>query len=1814
MKLVDGLSPAAQAAVIARHGAAEQSAVAPLRIHVVEVPAADLSQALQAFGADPQVESVEAVKTRRAEWLSNDAFVADQWSLARIGWPTVYSTLTPTGTATVALLDTGVEGTHPDLQGHLRPGTSLLDGGDGLTDPAGHGTQLAGLLAAVADNQQGIAGVAFSGVKVMPVTVLDAAGVGQDSAIIAGIVWAADHGADVILMGFGNPDYSAHLQDAIDYAWSKGAVLVAAAGNAGATAPSYPAANRAVIGIAASDQADRLATFSNRGGAIFLAAPGTELATTDRAGGYATVSGTSPAAAIVAGAAALLKAAEPTLTNGQVLGRLARGAAPVADPQEAPDVGFGRVDLAAALADTGSDELAPLASPAGVYRWPTPAALAAAEEAAALAAAGATDPAAGPVPLAPADTRADTGAAAQPADYTAASSDPVLSDTPVDNFPVTSGKVNAVAVDSATGITYIGGAFTFVGPYTGHGAPIDTATGQVGATFPKVNGNIFAAAADGSGGWYIGGDFTIVNGVARGRLAHIQPDGTLDGAWNPNADNIVNALVVSGTTVYVGGQFTIISDTPRNRLAAITVGGTLTAWDPDANNHVRALAVIGSTVYAGGDFTTVSGTPRLKLAAIDTNGTFNTTWNPNNGGSTSSTVYALAVNGTTLYVGGSFSTIGATTRSNLAAITSTGTGTPTDWNPNADDTVLALAMSENEQTVYAGGYFDMVGNVTHNRLASIATAGTGAVATWDPNLNGDVLALAVKGTTLYAGGTFTTVGGTTTRNRLAAFATDTGAVTAWDPSASASVSALALSGTSVYAGGHFITIGGAARNRLAAMAADGTLTAWNPNANATVYALALSGQTVYVGGAFGTIGGIVRSRLAAIGTDGILAAWNPNANDTVNALAVAGTTVYVGGWFSTIGSTPTARSRLAAIAADGTATTWNPNPGGGSVNALAVGGTTPTLYVGGGFTTMGPSATVRNRLAAFDISSGALNPWDPNAGGTVVALAVSGSTVYAGGSFTTVNTLTRNRLAAIDTTSSIPTAWNPNASGEVYALAVSGTTVYAGGAFTTIGGTTPRRRLAAIDATSGTATTWNPNADSAVYALAVNGTALYAGGVFDTIGGNPRSKLAKFQPSTVTTTTVAATPNPAAYGAAVTLTATLSPTTATGSVTFMDDTTTLGTGTLAGGSATYVTSALTVGGHSITADYAGDTGYSGSTSAAYSLTIDKAGQTISFANPGTQTYGTSPTLSASATSGLAVTFTSTTPTVCTITSGGLLTFLTVGPCTIAADQGGNANFNAAPQVTQGFEVAKANPSVSVWPSASDISYGQTLAASVLSGGSATPAGGFAFTTPGTAPAVGTASQGVTFTPTDTARYNTAADSVSVTVDKAAQAVLNVTGPGAVTYGATGTATATGGSGTGALSFSVGASTGCAVTGTTVSVTNASGTCALTATRAGDGNYDPATSAAAAVTLNKAVSTALLVADPNPATLGQSVQLTATVTAAGGTGTVTFMDGAATLGNGPLSGGTTTLSTSALSAGSHSLTAVYAGDDNYLGATSPALTQVVQVPVTIATNPAGLTVTVDGTGHPAPYSTAWTPGASHQLAVSQYQGGAGGTRAAFAAWSDGGALSHTVTAPAAAATFTAAFATQYQLTTAAAPASAGLIAPATGGWFAAGTTAPVTLYPVVGYAVASWTVNGTTTETAVNTQPVLMSGPMSVTATLAGAQPELTAGVNSARTGTKPIRTWTLTLTNRTTGAGPAPSPRFDSLTLTQTYPAGGPTCTPVVGTLPTLTGPLGVGASLSGTVGIDFTGCTASARFQATLRYSDGGRAAGLSTLNNQPQ
>src|SRR5512132_429023 len=354
VRTVPGLTSADIAAAIAAGGGTEISSVPALRLHVVQVDAATVADSIAAYSADARVESVARDRTRDAEATPNDPAYPDQWSLPQIGWDQAYGSNTISGVSTIAVLDTGVQSSDVPTG----PGWSAFGGDPGI-DPNGHGTWIASIAGATTDNGQGIAGVGFDGINIMPVQVLDATGTGQDSDIIAGLVWAADHGANVAVMAFSNPGYSAALQDAVNYAWNHGVVVVAAAGNDGGTSPNYPAGDSRVVGVGATDQTDALWSGSNSSDAVFITAPGVGIKADDTIADTVGVTGTSASAAIVAGAAAQLLAADPSASPGVIVGRLARNA----DPDGG--VGNGRVNLARALADTSTGAVVPVGAPGG---------------------------------------------------------------------------------------------------------------------------------------------------------------------------------------------------------------------------------------------------------------------------------------------------------------------------------------------------------------------------------------------------------------------------------------------------------------------------------------------------------------------------------------------------------------------------------------------------------------------------------------------------------------------------------------------------------------------------------------------------------------------------------------------------------------------------------------------------------------------------------------------------------------------------------------------------------------------------------------------------------------------------------------------------------------------------------------------------------------------------------------------------------------------------------------------------------------------------------------------------------------------------------------------------------------------------------------------------------------------------------------------------------------------------------------------------------------------------------------------------------
>nr|WP_231127549.1 S8 family serine peptidase [Motilibacter aurantiacus] len=275
----------------------------------------------------------------------------------------------------VAVLDTGVDASHPDLDGVLVPGTDVVYGGDGRTDTNGHGTHVAGILAAEVGNGTGVAGL-IPDAQVMPVRVFGYDGVAWGSDVAKGIVWAVDHGARVLNLSLGGATSDPVQESAIRYAEEQGAVVVAAMGNDGATtsAVSYPAAYPTVLAVGSTDSADARTASSSTGAHIDVAAPGSAIYSTYPRRRYTSLSGTSMAAPYAAATAAMVLGAWPELTPEQVREHLQATADDIAAPGLDDATGHGLVDPVAALTSQPASVTSPPAATLAAVRAPAPAA------------------------------------------------------------------------------------------------------------------------------------------------------------------------------------------------------------------------------------------------------------------------------------------------------------------------------------------------------------------------------------------------------------------------------------------------------------------------------------------------------------------------------------------------------------------------------------------------------------------------------------------------------------------------------------------------------------------------------------------------------------------------------------------------------------------------------------------------------------------------------------------------------------------------------------------------------------------------------------------------------------------------------------------------------------------------------------------------------------------------------------------------------------------------------------------------------------------------------------------------------------------------------------------------------------------------------------------------------------------------------------------------------------------------------------------------------------------------------------------------
>lgn len=313
---------------------------------VIEVPRRAEDAIVRALSRNPGIRFAEK------DWLipmnetPDDPRLGSAWHLDRIDAARAWDYSRGEGIV-VAVLDTGVDASHPDLQGKLLPGFNAVDLSGDTADINGHGTRVAGVVGAATDNGVGVAAVAWDA-RILPVRVSNRSdGVASTSDMARGLMWAADNGADVANISYQSWRHPA-IQSAAQYMRSRGGVVVAAAGNDGTDTGYTP--NPYVIVVAATTSSDATASWSNYGAYVDLAAPGSGIITTSRGGGYSSVSGTSFATPVVAGSAALVMAADPSLTPAQVEQVLYDSADDLGTTGWDPRYGWGRVNAGRAVA------------------------------------------------------------------------------------------------------------------------------------------------------------------------------------------------------------------------------------------------------------------------------------------------------------------------------------------------------------------------------------------------------------------------------------------------------------------------------------------------------------------------------------------------------------------------------------------------------------------------------------------------------------------------------------------------------------------------------------------------------------------------------------------------------------------------------------------------------------------------------------------------------------------------------------------------------------------------------------------------------------------------------------------------------------------------------------------------------------------------------------------------------------------------------------------------------------------------------------------------------------------------------------------------------------------------------------------------------------------------------------------------------------------------------------------------------------------------------------------------------------------------
>jgi gliding motility-associated-like protein len=596
------------------------------------------------------------------------------------------------------------------------------------------------------------------------------------------------------------------------------------------------------------------------------------------------------------------------------------------------------------------------------------------------------------------------------------------------------------------GKIFLAGNFTWFGePYNSSVAVFNTSLSH-DTGYPVVAGPITNSIPDGADGWFVTSNYKITHIKADKTIEELPFEFGTSGTGIGGIDKV-------GNTLYVVGYFTSVSGTPRSYGAAIDLtNNTLTSWDPNSGGYIYCIKAVGSVIYVGGSFSLMGGLSRSKIAALDgTTGALITSWNANviTG---AGYVFTIEADASIVYFGGSFSNVasGTPSRRNFAAVNTT-SGALTSFNPRPDDDVLALFLDGN--TLYMGGDFDQVAGVTKRQLAAVdVTTGvaTSFSAAFPSPYDKDVYALAVDGDKLFVGGNFTNINHTQQANLVVLNKFSGVNEPTEDRAVSRSVLTISITGGKVLVGGSWLGITGIS-NSLGCIALDATTgekTNWLPELpdvnNAFLSDLKLHYQdnrVYYLTSIYEVSDGVVDLALGALSsTDGSA----------------------IPGW---------------SIAIDGEFAEWAFSD--------------DAVYLAGDFTEV--NGEDRDGFAAISLSTGELLPWELpitlflGDGDNIYSLAFSNDVVYLTGEYSiTDNGETRNNFSAWDATTEELLAWNPGNDpapigaindGKVYLL-----------------GNEPIR----VDAITGEADDWAPavSNEGGVSDILISGSGVYYAGSF----------------------------------------------------------------------------------------------------------------------------------------------------------------------------------------------------------------------------------------------------------------------------------------------------------------------------------------------------------------------------------------------------------------------------------------------------------------------------------------------------------------------------------------------------------------------------------------------------------------------------------------------------------------------------------------------------------------------------------------------